>query len=102
MKRNLVGKILGKIKIFVQDFVPIRNALNGRIFNIAGQLPEGLIYAAEGREILQMTRLLDRTDDTVLLIANDSDRDTFDTLWASGDAQIHTRRFNYSCKAASL
>ena len=24
MKRNLVGKILGKIKIFVQDFVPIR------------------------------------------------------------------------------
>ena len=29
MKRNLVGKILGKIKIFVQDFVPIRTALNG-------------------------------------------------------------------------
>ena len=28
MKRNLVGKILGKIKIFVQDFVPIRTALN--------------------------------------------------------------------------
>ena len=27
MKRNLVGKILGKIKIFVQDFVPIRTAL---------------------------------------------------------------------------
>ena len=23
MKRNLVGKILGKIKIFVQDFVPL-------------------------------------------------------------------------------
>ena len=29
MKRNLVGKILGKIKIFVQDFVPIRTALYG-------------------------------------------------------------------------
>ena len=29
MKRNLVGKILGKIKIFVQDFVPIRTALIG-------------------------------------------------------------------------
>ena len=27
MKRNLVGKILGKIKIFVQDFIPIRTAL---------------------------------------------------------------------------
>ena len=27
MKRNLVGTILGKIKIFVQDFVPIRTAL---------------------------------------------------------------------------
>ena len=27
MKRNLVGKILGKIKIFVQDFVPVRTAL---------------------------------------------------------------------------
>ena len=27
MKRNLVGKSLGKIKIFVQDFVPIRTAL---------------------------------------------------------------------------
>ena len=27
MKRNLVGKILDKIKIFVQDFVPIRTAL---------------------------------------------------------------------------
>ena len=32
MKRNLVGKILGKIKIFVQDFVPIRTALNGYTF----------------------------------------------------------------------
>ena len=30
MKRNLVGKILGKIKIFVQDFVPIRTALSTR------------------------------------------------------------------------
>ena len=30
MKRNLVGKILGKIKIFVQDFVPIRTALRVR------------------------------------------------------------------------
>ena len=30
MKRNLVGKILGKIKIFVQDFVPIRTALRAR------------------------------------------------------------------------
>ena len=28
MKRNLVGKILGKIKIFEQDFVPIRTALS--------------------------------------------------------------------------
>ena len=25
MKRNLVGKILGKIKVFVQDYVPIRS-----------------------------------------------------------------------------
>ena len=32
MKRNLVGKILGKIKIFVQDFVPIRTALTGYNF----------------------------------------------------------------------
>ena len=35
MKRNLVGKILGKIKIFVQDFVPIITALaifDGKIF----------------------------------------------------------------------
>ena len=28
MKRNLVGKILGKIKIFVQDVVPIKTALS--------------------------------------------------------------------------
>ena len=27
MKRNLVGKFLRKIKIFVQDFVPIRTAM---------------------------------------------------------------------------
>ena len=33
MKRNLVGKILGKIKIFVQDFVPIRTALRTKNFN---------------------------------------------------------------------
>ena len=32
MKRNLVGKILGKIKIFDQDFVPIRTALIGLPF----------------------------------------------------------------------
>ena len=33
MKRNLVGKILGKIKIFVQDLVPIRTALyDPRVF----------------------------------------------------------------------
>ena len=32
MKRSLVGKILGKIKIFVQDFVPIRTALWGFSF----------------------------------------------------------------------
>ena len=31
MKRNLVGEILGKIKIFVQDFVPIRTALGPRL-----------------------------------------------------------------------
>ena len=32
MKQNLVGEILGKIKIFVQDFVPIiRTALE--LFN---------------------------------------------------------------------
>ena len=30
VKRNLVRKILGKIKIFVQDFVPIRTALSKR------------------------------------------------------------------------
>ena len=30
MKRNLVGKILGKIKIFVQDFVTIRTALRAK------------------------------------------------------------------------
>ena len=35
--------------------------------------------------------LLDRTADAVLATA--SHRNTFDTLWASGDAQIHTRRF---------
>ena len=29
MKQNLVGKVLGKIKIFLQDFVPIRTALKG-------------------------------------------------------------------------
>ena len=34
MKRNLVGKILGKIKIFVQDFVPIRTALLTRSDNL--------------------------------------------------------------------
>ena len=33
MKRNLVGKILGRIKIFVQDFVPIRTALIGRFLD---------------------------------------------------------------------
>ena len=32
MKQNFVGKILGKIKIFVQDFVPIRTALRRSIF----------------------------------------------------------------------
>ena len=31
MKQNLVGKILGKIKIFVQDFVPIKTVLNVKI-----------------------------------------------------------------------
>ena len=45
----------------------------------------------EGREILQITTLLDRTADTVLATA--SHRETFDTLRASGDAQIHIRRF---------
>ena len=35
--------------------------------------------------------LLDGTADTVLATA--SHRNTFDTKWASGDAQIHTRRF---------
>ena len=32
LKQNLVGKILGKIKIFVQDFVPIKTGLR-RIFH---------------------------------------------------------------------
>ena len=36
MKRNLVGKTLGKIKIFVQDFVPIRTALTVEIYFICG------------------------------------------------------------------
>ena len=49
------------------------------------------MYAAKGCEILQITILLDWTADTVLATA--SHRYTFDTLWASGDAQIHTRRF---------
>ena len=40
---------------------------------------------------LQHTLLLDRTADAVLATA--SHRNTIDTLWASGDAQIHTRRF---------
>ena len=42
MKRNLVGKILGKIKIFVQNFVPIRTALIANIYflqEMAGVLP---------------------------------------------------------------
>ena len=29
MKQNLVGKILGKIKIFVQDFVTIKAGVRG-------------------------------------------------------------------------
>ena len=43
MKRNLVGKILGKIKIFVQDFVPIRTALTTRQPNISGQREDILL-----------------------------------------------------------
>ena len=31
MKRNLVGKILGKIKIFVQDFVPKGGSYGNKI-----------------------------------------------------------------------
>ena len=43
MKRNLVGKILGKIKIFVQDFVPIRTALlvEGKSEHIAATVIPG-------------------------------------------------------------
>ena len=39
MKRNLVGKILGKIKIFVQDFVPIRTAIS--VLRLSGALTLG-------------------------------------------------------------
>ena len=41
MKRNLVGKILGKIKIFVQDFVPIRTL--GQQYNV-GEKPTVILY----------------------------------------------------------
>ena len=37
MKRNLVGKIFGKTKIFVQDFVPIRTALRSWSFIEQGE-----------------------------------------------------------------
>ena len=36
MKKNLVGKILGKIKIFVQDFVTIVTGISDRILGIKG------------------------------------------------------------------
>ena len=32
MKQNLDGKILGKIKIFVQDFVTIKTGVYARLF----------------------------------------------------------------------
>ena len=40
MKRNLVGKILGKIKIFVQDFVPIRTALRRGMVTLEDNLAD--------------------------------------------------------------
>ena len=66
--------------------------VSGEFLTSRDSFLEVLLYAAEGREILQITTLLDRTADTVLLLATASHRNTFDTLWASGDAQIHTRR----------
>ena len=46
MKRNLVGKILGKIKIFVQDFVPIRTALT-ELKSVGGILERHFVLLKE-------------------------------------------------------
>ena len=36
MKQNLAGKILGKIQIFVQDFVTIVTGISGTVYNYHG------------------------------------------------------------------
>ena len=54
MKRNLVGKILGKIKIFVQDFVPIRTALSTSYENFKMIPPQGGNY---GRSLSYRTTI---------------------------------------------
>ena len=65
-----------------------------RTFNNARQLPEGLIivYTAEGRNILQITTLLDRRTDTELSILLPIEIH-LTLCGASGDAQIYSRRF---------
>ena len=54
MKRNLVGKILGKIKIFVQDFVPIRTALIPSFFARAISARFLLLSAISARCVLHL------------------------------------------------
>ena len=56
-------------------------------------------YAAEGREILQITTLLDRTADTVLATA--SHRDTLGHFVGFGQRTDPYSQV-YSCKVASL
>ena len=61
MKRNLVGKILGKIKIFVQDFVPIRTALSTR-------LPQSYLCVSK-RERLYNDRKKGKRRSTIIVMA---------------------------------
>ena len=67
VKRNLVGKILGKIKIFVQDFVPIRTAL--RVLDYSSEIVRVgcIIYTQYGRRISDYKKMvIDKIRETYL------------------------------------
>ena len=75
MKRNLVGKILGKIKIFVQDFVPIRTALLWE-----QNLVKKSLILAQDFQMAAVTKILMRRDKSIapLLSLGDNKQKTLE------------------------
>ena len=60
MRQNLVGKILGKIKIFVQDFVTIVTGISETIFVFDGIIGyKGLVFTNKILPVLHKVTSLD-------------------------------------------